>query len=231
MGFLAPALPWIAKGASLLGGWLGGKKAQSSAQQRSPEELAALNSATSAGNTLVQQGQQFNRLGLPAVQSSMGYWDTLLRGSRSAMAGATAGARGAITDQYRGAANNLERSTLQGAQRGQAQEELNRDRVAKIAGLTSGVQPGAADALSKQGDSLLSMGGQQLNAAGGLFQNLLGEGFANRKYARQEGEKAGSGIGSLLFDVLSGFGGKNSGVSGGLYKSPSFGTPTDYIGG
>lgn len=220
MGFLAPALPWIGKGVALLGGYLGGKKAQSSAQQRSPEELASLNAATSAGNSLLQQGQKFQQLGLPAVQQGMSYWDTLLRGSRSAMAGATAGPRGAITDAYRGAEHNLEHSGVTGAARDQATAELNRDKVGKIAGLTSGVQPEAAQQLSGLGTGLVSQGGSQVNAAGGLFQNLLGQGYNNRVYARGEGEKAGKGIGGFLFDILSsGFGGgKKSGL-------PTGGTP------
>jgi hypothetical protein len=216
MGFLAPAVPWIIKGGSLLGGWLAGRKAQSSAQQRSPEELQALTSATSAGNSLLQQGQQFQKLGLPAVQSGMGYWDTLLRGSRSAMAGATAGPRGAITDQYRGATQNLEHSGIRGAARDQATAELNRDRVGKIAGLTSGVQPGAAQQLSGLGSGLIEQGGSQMNAAGGLFSGLLGQGAANRQYARSEGEKAGTGIGSFLFDIL----------SSDFKKKPPMGLPT-----
>src|SRR5215831_4078086 len=166
MGFLAPAIPWIASG---IGSWLGGRKATSSAMQRSPEEQQALNSAQSTGQQLLQQGQRFSQLGLPAIQSGMNYWDTLLRGNRAMMSQATAGARGSITDTYRGAMNSLEHSNVRGAARDQATEELNRDRAGKIAGLTTGVQPEAAQQLSSLGSGLTGQGIQQLGGAGNLW--------------------------------------------------------------
>ena len=220
MGFLAPAVPWIVKGGAMLGGWLAGRKAQSSAMQRSPEELAALNSATSAGNSLLQQGQNFQRIGLPGVQQGMSYYQTLLNGNRAMMSQATAGPRASITDTYRGATRNLEHSGVVGAARDQATAELNRDRAGKIASLVTGVQPAAASALSEMGSNLIQAGGNQVGAAGSLFGNLLNQGYNNRVYARSEGEKAGSSIGSFLFDILNGSFGKKGG-GGGLYSSPS----------
>jgi hypothetical protein len=226
VGFLAPAVPWIVKGGSLLGGWLGGRQAQKSAQQRSPEELAALQGAQSAGNTLMQQGQTLTSTGLPAIQKSLGYYQTLLGGNRAAQALATAGPRAAITDTYRGAERNLERAGVRGAQKDVAEAELGRDRAAQVAGLTAGVQPGAAAALMQGGSGLVGQGSSILSGAGSLWSGLLGQGFENRKYARGEGEKAGTGIGSLLFDVLSGFGGKKGGSSSpGPWKT-GYGFPT-----
>lgn len=230
MGFLQPALPWIGKGLGLLGGWLAGKKAQSSAQQRSPEELAALNAATGAGQGLMRQGSILTGTGLPAVQSSLGYYGTLLRGNRAAMSEATAGPRAALTDTYRGAERSLERSGVRGATRDLASAELSRDRAGKIASLVTGVQPGAASALSDIGTNLVGQGNTAFSNAGNLFSGLLGEGFANRKYARSEGEKAGSSIGSFLFDILSGFG-KGGGGGGGMYAPNTSSTPGDFIGG
>lgn len=207
-------MPWIAKGASLLGGWLAGRHAQKSAMQRSPEEMAALQGATGSANALTQQGTTLSQTGLPALQKSLGYYQTLLGGNRAAMSLATAGPRASITDTYRGAARTLEQSGVRGGARDVATEELARDKAGKIAGLTAGVQPGAAGALADIGSNLTGQGTTALNAAGGVWQNLLGEGQKNRVYGRQEGEKAGTSIGSLLFDVLSGsFGKKNKVVS------------------
>jgi len=214
MGFLAPAMPWIIKGGSLLGGWLAGRKAQSSAQQRSPEEAAALSGATNAASGLTRQGQTLTSAGLPAAQQSLSYYGTLLRGNRAAQAQATAAPRGAITDTYRGAERSLERSGLRGAGRDQAIADLNRDRAGSISSLVTGVQPGAAAALMQGGTNLISEGNAAFGNAGSIYGGLLGQGFANRKYAREEGEKTGSSIGSFLFDILSGGFGKKGGGKG-----------------
>ena len=217
MGFLAPALPWIIKGGAALAGVIGGRKAQSSAMQRSPEEQAALGGATNTANTLTTTGTQLTGAGMGAVNPALSYYQTLLRGSRGAMANATAGPRGAITDTYRGAERGLEHSGVQGAGRDLATAELGRQKAGQIAGLTTGVQPAAAAALSDLGTNLTSQGGQQSNAAGSIWSSLLGQGNANRQYGRAEGEKAGTSIGGLLFDVLSSTIGKG--------KKPTFGMP------
>lgn len=220
MGFLAPAVPWIAKGASLLGGWLGGRKAQQSAMARSPEEQSALTGAQGAagqlggyGRSLFGQGQQAFGQGVPMLGQAGNYWQTLLGGNRAAMSQATAAPRAALTEQYRGAERGLERSGLRGATRDLAMANLSRDQASKVAGLTTGVQPMAAQQLAGVGESLGGLGlqssGLGIGAAGGagnIFSRLLGEGFENRKYGREEGEKAGKSIGSLIFDILGGLG-------------------------
>lgn len=222
MGFLAPAIPWLIKGGAALGGTLLGRKAQSSAMQRSPEEQAALTGAQQAAGTLTQQGQTLTNLGLPALNQSTDYYQTLLRGSRPAMAVATAGPRAAINDQYRGAERGLERSGLRGATRDLAAAELNRQRAGQVAGLTTGVQPYAADALNRTGMGLVGQGTSALSSVGNIWSDLLGQGARNRMYARGEGENFGKSMGSLIFDILSGTIGKS--------KAPST-TPVPGAGG
>lgn len=234
MGFLAPAIPWIAKGGSLLAGWLGGKKAQSSAMARSPEEQQALTGAQTGANALTGMGRSLFGGGQDTLGRGTGflgqagnYWQTLLGGSRAAMAQATAGPRAAITDQYRGAERGLERSGLRGGVRDLASAELSRDRAGKVAGLTTGVQPMAAQGLSSVGGELGSLGLSQIGqglgateAGSNIWQRLLQGGFENRKYGRAEGEKAGKGIGGLIFDILSGIGGKFGKGSAGIPGLP-----------
>lgn len=207
-------MPYIIKGASLLGGYLAGRKAQSSAMQRSPEEMLALQGAQSAGTNLTQQGQTLTGMGMPALQKSLGYYSTLLGGNRAAMSLATAAPRAAITDTYRGAERNLEYSGVRGAARESAVADLARDKAGNISRLTAGVQPGAAGALADIGSNLTGQGTTAFGNAGNVWSSLLGKGFENRKYAREEGEKAGTSIGSLLFDILSGFGKKGGGGKG-----------------
>lgn len=208
MGFLAPALPWISKGAAIVGGFLGGRKAQSSAQKRSPEEAMAMQGAQGAAGDLSQQGHTLTNTGLPAVNSATNYWQTLLGGNRAAMGVATAAPRAAITDQYRGAERGLERSGVRGGVRDLLKGEMSRDRAGDTARLTTGVQPMAAEQLGTLGSNVLGQGTNALGNAGNLWGGLLGEGFRNRVYARQEGEHAGGSLGSMIFDILGGLGGK-----------------------
>lgn len=214
MGFLAPAIPWIAKGGALLGGALFGRHAQNAAQERSPEEQAALGGATSAAGALGQQGANLTAAGMPAVNGASTYWQTLLNGNRAAMRGAVAGPTAAITDQYRGAQRGLERSGVQGGVKDLAKAEMGRDQASKIAGLTTGVQPQAADELGRLGTTLTGQGTAAYHSAGGIYDSLLGQGYKNRVYAREEGEKAGSSLGSLIFDILNGTGKQIAGKGG-----------------
>lgn len=225
MGFLA-GLPWgaIGKGVatvggSLLGGIFAGKKATKSAMQRSPEELQALQGAQTAAGTLTEQGKTLTGLGLPALSQSTDYYQTLLRGSRPAMAVATAGPRAALTDVYRGAERNLDRSGIRGAQRDVAEAELGRQRASQIGGLTTGVQPYAAEALNRTGIGLVGQGTSALQGVGSIWSNLLGQGTANRYYGRGEGEKTTSSIGRLIFDILNGTLGKSKTFTAG-YPGP-----------
>jgi hypothetical protein len=217
MGFLAPAVPWLIKGGALLGGYLGGKKAESNAMKRSPEEQLALGGAQNAASGLQSTGTQLTTQGLGSVNHAQSYYGTLLGGNRAQMGLATAAPRASITDTYRGAERGLEHGGVRGAVGDMAKAELSRDKASKISGLTTGVQPQAASALADIGTNLTGQGGQRMGAAGSIYNSLLGQGFSNRKYGREEGEKATDGIGRLLFDILSGaskLGGGQKGMSG-----------------
>jgi len=223
MGFMA-ALPWIIKGGSALAGMIASKKAQSSAMKRGPEEQVGLTGEQQAAGQLRQQGGELVGEGRATLEQPTNYWSRLLGGNRAQMAQATAAPRGAITDIYRGAERGLERSGVRGAQRDVASAELNRQQAGQIAGLTTGVQPAAAGALTDIGAGQISQGAPMIGQAGGLYANLLGQGAQNRRYGREEGEKTGSAIGSMLFDVLSGkIGEKVAGGKGVLPSKPILG--------
>jgi hypothetical protein len=208
MGFLAPALPYAIKGgAALLGGMLG-KKAQAGAQKRSGEEQISLTGGQGAAGNLASTGASMTETGQATQRPATSYYDTLLRGNRAQMAQATAAPRAAITDVYRGAERSVERSGVQGAAKDVQTGELNRQRASQLSSLVTGVQPAAADALTGIGQQQTSTGVSASGTAGSIYGGLLGQGAGNRMYAREEGEKAGKGIGGLLFDVASGsFGG------------------------
>jgi hypothetical protein len=204
MGPLAPFTPYIIQGgASLLGGLLG-KKSQSAAQKRSPEEQASLTGAQGAAGNLASTGASMTETGQATQRPATSYYDTLLRGNRAQMAQATAAPRAAITDIYRGAERGVERSGVQGAAKDVQTGELNRQRASQLSSLVTGVQPAAAEALTGIGQQQTTTGVGASGTAGSIYSDLLGQGAGNRRYARAEGEKAGQGIGGLLFDVASG---------------------------
>jgi len=223
MGQVVPFIPAIA---SAIGGMFGGKKATSSAMQRSPEETMALGGAQGAGTALAGQGAGLFGTGTGMVQQGQqtlaqptSYYQKLLGGNRALASQAVAAPRGAISDVYRGAERNLEQGGVRGAQRDVAKGELGRQRAGQISSLITGVQPGAAEALTNIGQAQTGQGagiaGQGVGAtgqAGNVFANLLGQGAQNREYGRQEGQSFGAGFGGLIFDLLRGVKGKGGGV-------------------
>jgi hypothetical protein len=193
--------PAITQGVGAGVGIYAGKKMQQAAQQRSPEEQAALGGAQGvAGQAAGMAGQLYGE-GRPYLKQAGNYFSTLLGGNRAAMQQAVAGPTAQLTDVYRGAERGLERSGVRGAQRQVAAGDLARDRASKIAGLTTGIQPYAAEQLGKLGSDYLQNAAPLYGTAGGVYSNLLGQGARNREYARGEGQKGGEQIGAIIRDA------------------------------
>ena len=153
---MAAAVPLALSGGQAIFGAIQNRKANTALKAAQAERSGMLTGATGATNSLQQSGNQLTQSGMGAVNPALGYYQTLLGGNRAAMAGATAGARGAITDQYRGAERSIEQSGARGAGADQLRGDLLRDRTAKISGLTTGVQPAAAEALGGLGSHLIA---------------------------------------------------------------------------
>jgi hypothetical protein len=117
------------------------------------------------------------------------------------MAQAVAGPTAQITGNYRGAERALDQQGVRGAARDQAVADLNRERASKVAGLTTGMQPYAAEQLASMGNSAVGQGLGALGSSGSIYGNLLGQGYNNRVYARQEGGDTAKAIGGLARDV------------------------------
>jgi hypothetical protein len=195
---VVPFIPLIAQGVGALGGALAGKKATSMAQQRSPEELAALSGETGAANTLGTTGNSLVTQGRSMMQQPADYYSRLLGGDRAAMAEATAGPRAQLQEGYKGAQSQLATSGIRGAAKDQLSGNLMRQGASQIAGLTTGVQPAAAGALGSLGTTTLQAGAPMLSQSGNLFANMLGQGYNNRIQAQQQGQTTGNAIGSLI---------------------------------
>lgn len=214
------AIPLIIQGASMVGGAIASKKAQKAAMQRSGEENAALGPAQQVGGTLQQVGSGLLERGQSTQAPATNYFDTLLRGNRARQSQAVAPGVAAAQDVYRGEERNLDRAGVRGAARDVAAADIGRRRASDISGLVTGVQPAAASALTDIGQTQINQGGTMTGNAGQLFQNLLQQGFGNRKYAREEGEKAGASIGGFIRDIGGMVGGMKFGKQGGVSGLP-----------
>jgi hypothetical protein len=205
------AIPLIIQGASMVGGAIASRRAQKKAQERSPEEMVSLQGAQGAAGNLQAAGTALTQTGQDTQRPATNYFSTLLRGNRAQQSQAVAAPTAAIQDIYRGAERNLERGGVRGAQADVAKGEIGRERASRIAGLVTGVQPAAAEALTSIGQTQTGQGLGASQAAGSLYSQLLPAGAQNRMYARQEGQRAGESMGRLIFDIGSGIGGMRRG--------------------
>lgn len=212
------------------------EKTQKQAQQRTPMEQAALASQqgiasglAGTGQELTKSGQETTQTGLNTMAPAATYFGSLLRGNRALQSQAVAGARGGITDTYRGAERSLEKSGVRGASRDVASGELARQKAGQISSLITGVQPNAAQALAGIGSTQAGIGatqtGQGIGAttsASSIYGNITGREEGNRQGAfalgQQEGDRVGNAFGQFAAGIGSYYGGGtggNSGIMGG----------------
>lgn len=214
-----PFIPLIASGVGAIAGKFGAKKAQDAAQKRSPEEAVAQTGAQTGAQTLQTGGAEALKTGEETQQPATNYFDTLLHGNRAQQSQAVAAPTAKITDVYAGAQRNLEQQGVRGAQKDVASAGLNQGRASQISSLVTGVQPAAANALTSIGQTQQQRGAGMIGSSNATNAGLLQQGNANRQYARGEGEKAGSSIGGLVFDVA------NAGAQAYGAKSGASGLP------
>lgn len=136
----------------------------------------------------------------PYMNKAASYYGTLLSGDRAAQTEAVAPEIGQISDTYRGATRGLNASNLRGAQKDVALGDLTRQRAGGISSLFTGVQPGAADALSKIGGQGMAIGGNILSGAGTLYGSLLDPSMKNAAMQNQNALLSGQAAGSTLVD-------------------------------
>jgi hypothetical protein len=198
----AIAVPLIVAAASAGTGVYAAKKQANAAAaaQSSADQQAAF--ANRLALSQEDRSKQLFNTGFPAAQKTAGFYSTLLSGNRGAMSNATAAPRAAINEQFRGAAAGLDRSGLRGGARDTAMAELSRDRAGRVAGLTSGVQPAAAEALGNLGTSLMAGSGTAASGAGGLFSNLAGLSQQRAFYQDQQANESYRNLGSIFFNLL-----------------------------
>lgn len=193
---MGTAVPIGLAGAQMLGSYIGSRK--------SKEEKAATAAQQQAQSMLMGQGGALTSMGMPAQQSALGYYQTLLGGNRAAQAQAIAAPTANITDMYRGAERNLDHKGIRGGGRDLAMAELGRGRVSQLAQLTTGVQPMAAGNLGSLGGQATNQGIAATSGAAGVASNLVGQNFQNRQNTNEMMGAGGAGIGSAIYDVWKG---------------------------
>lgn len=218
-----PAIPAIisggaAIGSSLIGGMFG-KKAASTAMQKTPEEQNAFNANTKLAGQQTAQGNEMFNTAMPAVKSSLGYYNTLLSGNRAARVGAVAPEAESVSSAYEGANKAVGRGYVQGGAKDQAFAENARARAGAISRLTTGVRPMAANSMAQIGGSLLPGAAQRQGQAANIYG---GQGYTemqNRKMGQDAGSSTSANFGGLFARLMSltGKGGGGGGGSSGGY--------------
>jgi hypothetical protein len=197
----AAFIPLIAQGVGMWAGGKAAKKAQAAAAQRSPEEIAAIQGGMGVGDQASKAASEAIGASKPYMKQAGNYYSTLLRGNRAQMSQAVSPYAAQIGQNFAGANRGLEQMGVRGAARDVARADLNRQRAQQISGLTTGMQPAAAEALGRLGISGMQTAAPLYGTAGNVYSNVLAQGLPNRKFAAEEGGKAGAAIGGLVRDI------------------------------
>lgn len=188
-----PAVPALIMAGASAAGTYGagkiGKSAQKNAMQRTPEELALITSQKGLADQMGQQGRQLFSAGVPAVRSTLDYYQSLLSGDRQARMNAVSGEAQDTAEAYSGADRAVSQR-LRGGERDQALAENSREKAGQIARLVTGVRPMAAGATGDLGTRLIGAGAGLSGQGASIGANLLGNESQNRQFGVQAGQNA-----------------------------------------
>jgi len=232
MPAVIPFIPLIASGISAVGGAISAKK-KSNAQKKAMAADAPLRTAQTAGaQQQQQQGAQLFQTGMPLVQQSGDFYSRLLTGDRAALRSTTAPERSEITDIYRGAESNLDRSGVRGASRDVASANLARDKAGRLGNLAPMMRAGAAGSAAQLGLSASGAGQQGLAASMGSLDALMGRSLNQQQLQFQQGEananrsaQFGEDAGMMLTDFIKAYQNRGASSTPGVYGGGSYTTP------
>lgn len=223
MAAVAPFIPLISTGVGMA---YDAFKNRGSGSAKDAEKAAMAGGMNSAGN-LNQFAQQQAGFGQPLQASAAGYYQKLLNGDRASLRGAIAPEVAGITETYRGAEKNLERSGVRGAQRDVAKAEIGRDRAGKIAGLLTGQRAAAAGSLGEMGNTAVGNASTAYGNAGSIYSAMSGH--AGAQVARNDANSGamGAALGKGVADALKNW--KPKAKGGGGSTAPLIAS-TGYLG-
>jgi len=217
----------IFQGGAGVAGMIAAKKAQDAAQQLNPNQQAVWNGQQQVAGNAAGGAQQLYTQGQQLLSGPSNYYQALLSGNRAAMTQAVAPGIAALTDTYRGAIRGLDQAGVQGAQKAQAMSDLTRQRAGQIGSLITGVQPGAASALTGMGQNQLNLTPSLYQVGGGIYGTMGNQAYNQRVFANDVGTQTGSAIGQTVRDVGNALpGGNRPPAYQTAPPAPTGGTPT-----
>lgn len=192
--------------------------AMKKATQLSPAGTEARDAVLRQAGSLNQIGSGQLQQGTINMQRVGDYWTPLLRGDRAAIDQTLSPEIASITDIYRGANRNLDRSGIRGPQRDLASAELNRDRAGHLSLLRPQARAGAAAGLLGLGGSQVGTGLDATKSAGSLLAGIYGgeRGSADSAYANsvgymnQNSQASQRGYAGLIFNLLDSYAGSRT---------------------
>lgn len=206
---VVPFVPLIGAGISGVSKLLGNRKKGSSGADQLAAQQASL------ANQQAAQSAQLFRAGMPLVNQSGNYWGRILGGDRATMRASVAPEASEITDLYKGAERNLERSNLVGPARDYAAGELARERTGRIASLIPLARRAAAGEGANLGTTLLGEGRNNLSSASSTLGSLVEGQRKQDAYNNEQSYNFGQNLAGLVTDVYKAWPRKgDSGASG-----------------
>jgi hypothetical protein len=224
---MAAAVPFALKAAPMVAGMFMGKKTSGANAQQKAAMTGTQQAATSLGQMggpLVSQGTAMSRAGGTDLDAAGNYYRNILS-SRQAGRESLAPEMGTAMEFYRGAAQKAGR-TLRGGERDYGLAELDRQKVAQMAGMLPAARRGAAEGLGQIGGTRMaggaSMTGQGVNAASNAA--YINSGLFNQaSQIREQERQGGSTWGKFLGDMV-------QMIPWGKKQAPGMGLPNMMIG-
>lgn len=206
----AAAIPALIKVGSMVGGSLLAKKLSAPTSQQSSAMSGTQGAQQMLGQAapqLMGAGQQATATGVSGASTAANYYKSLLSGGRAGLTAATAPEAGAALDYYKGAEGKVQ-NTMRGGGRDMALAELDRQKTGQLAMLPAQARAGAAQGLVGASAPLLQSGTAQTEAGVNAGYGAAGAGtqlFNQATTSADRQSKAGSGIGGMIYDAISGW--------------------------
>lgn len=230
-----PAVPALVMAGGAIGGSLLGNKTAKDVAAGTPQQQALMTSQTKLADQTASQGQQEFSTAMPAIKNTLGYYQTLLNGNRSARMAAISPEAQDTGAAYGGADTAIKSGPLRGGERDQALAANATARSGAIARLVTGVRPGAAAAISGTAGNLLGTAGGSNATAGSIYGNLSGTAGQQQQRGLNAGQQTSGNFGALLANLLNQYKGGGSSSSGGpaglLPATQQYGSYNGPIGG
>jgi hypothetical protein len=163
------------------------KQQQKQFDQTRKDQQALLGRTTPAGDAYLKQSQE-------AIQPSIDYYSSLLRGNRGDIQNTLAPELNRIASQYRGAYQTAREQMGRGGMSAAQASNLPFQQAGAENNLIFGARPQAAQALAAMGPSLGSLGLNAYGLSSNIQNNVANQGMMARQYQDQQNAALGQGL-------------------------------------